>query len=389
MGLPSFFGTDLAEKPRLAASITKEREKVDASTPTSGIDRAGALKRDGTFESIQVLRGVAAILVVLFHAATRAYGSDDMFRVGNAGVDIFFMISGFVMWSSTARRPMTPGAFLRQRAVRVVPLYYLSTLALLMAWLALPSAFPHMAAPTTAHVLLSLAFIPHLDAAGAAFPLLAQGWTLNFEMAFYGLFALGLTLPAQRRFRLLAALLPALAVLGLLLPEGLARGAPVLSLFDPLLVEFLGGIFIARWVESGWKPGVMSGWAAIVLGAAALMFAPNPPAEGDWARLLLFGVPAFLIVAGAVGVETSAKNFRAGPTPLLLGAASYSLYLSHTFVISFAAKALGGGANPWLVAAAAGLCVRAGRALVYRFVEQPLLNALRGRRAPVLRAQVA
>lgn len=365
---------------------------MTASTQIRPFDKASAPKRGGTYESIQVLRGVAAILVVVFHAASHAYGSDEMFRVGNAGVDIFFVISGFVMWTAqktSGKRPTTPLSFLRQRIIRVVPLYYLFTFALLLARLALPSAFPRMTAPTPAHVLLSLAFVPHLDPGGTAYPLLAQGWTLNFEMFFYVVFAMGLMLPASRRFGLLAALLPVLALLGLLLPDGLARRAPVLSLFDPLLIEFLGGIVLARWVEKGWKPGAMLGWAVLGLGAAALVFAPDPPAEGDWARLLLFGVPAFLIVAGAVGVETSATNFRAGPAPRLLGAASYSLYLSHTFVVSIVCKALGGKASPWLVTETATVLSILAALAVYRFVEQPLLKFLRGRRARTQCVQAA
>lgn len=347
-----------------------------------------ASTQKGTYESIQVLRGVAAILVTLFHAASHAFGSENVFRVGNAGVDIFFIISGFVMWAATARRPPTPREFLRHRVIRVVPLYYLFTLALLLAWLVLPSAFPHMAAPTAGHVLLSLAFVPHADPAGTAFPLLAQGWTLNFEMFFYLLFALALLLPAARRLRLLAALLLALPLLGLLFPESLLRHAPALGLFNPLLVEFLGGILIARWVESEWRPGAPLGWAVLVLGAAILTLAPNPAADNDWARLLLFGVPAFLIVIGALCVETSAKNFRVGPAPLLLGASSYSLYLSHTIMISAVGKVLG-GANILLAATVTTTAAVLAAIVVYLAVEKPLLKLLRGRRTPLPRVQVA
>jgi exopolysaccharide production protein ExoZ len=347
-----------------------------------------ASTRKGTYESIQVLRGVAAILVTLFHAASHAFGSDNVFRVGNAGVDIFFIISGFVMWAATARRAPTPGEFLRHRVIRVVPLYYLFTLALLFVWLALPSAFPHMAAPTPGHVLLSLAFVPHVDPAGTAFPLLAQGWTLNFEMFFYLLFALALLLPAATRLRLLAALLLALPLLGPLFPEALLRRAPALGLFNPLLVEFLGGILIARWIESDWKPGAPLAWGAVVLGAAILTLAPNPASDNDWARLLLFGVPAFLIVLGALGVETSAKSFSVGPAPLLLGASSYSLYLSHTIVISAAGKVLG-GANPLLAAAATTAAAVLAAIAVYLAAEKPLLKLLRGRRRPLPVVQAA
>jgi exopolysaccharide production protein ExoZ len=353
------------------------------------LDRTAGRGSDETFESIQLLRGVAAILVTVFHAAAHAYGSENIFRVGNAGVDIFFVISGFVMWSATARRPPTPGAFLRHRVIRVVPLYYLFTFALLLAWLALPSAFPHMATPSARHVLLSLAFIPHIDPSGAAFPLLAQGWTLNFEMFFYLIFALGLTLPASRRFRPLAAMLLALPLLGLFIPDGLVRGAPLLGLLNPLLVEFLGGVLIARWASGDWRPGPRLCRAAVAFGAALLLFAPNPAADADWARLLLFGLPAFLIVGGAVGVELSSRSFRVGPAPLLLGASSYSLYLSHSFVISAVGKVLN-GAPPWLGAAAATSASVLVAIAVFRLVEQPLLNGLRGRRrAPMPRVQAA
>ncbi len=248
-----------------------------------------------------------------------------------------------------------------------------------------------MTAPTSAHVLLSLAFVPHLDPGGTAFPLLAQGWTLNFEMFFYLVFAMGLMLPARRRFGQLAALLPALALLGLLLPEGLcAPGAgPVVARSAAYRVSRrdchspLG----RKRLETGrgfWMGGRRSGRCGAALRAQ--------PAGGGrlGAASSCSAFPAFLIVAGAVGVETSVKYFRAGPAPLLLGGASYSLYLSHTFVVSIVCKALGGGAHPWQVTEAATALSILVALVVYRFVEQPLLNVLRGRRArAALRVQAA
>ncbi len=344
---------------------------------------------DATYELIQALRGVAAILVTLFHAASHFDNAEATFRVGNAGVDIFFIISGFVMWSATARRPMTPETFLRHRFVRLVPLYTVFTLALLAAWALMTSAFPHMRPPTLQHVLLSLAFIPHVDPDGHIFPLLAQGWTLNFEMFFYLLFALALTLPRRGRLAILAVALLALPLLGLALSPALIHDAPPLGLLSPLLVEFLGGIIVAQAMQSGWRPGAVWCWASIAAGALALALLPNPAASDDAARLLLFGGPALLIVAGAVGAEKAGENFGVGRAPLLLGAASYSLYLSHTFTLSIMGKIWPHAPSaPWLYTITATAASVGVGVAVYLLLERPLLQFMRKRRAPMLPAHV-
>jgi exopolysaccharide production protein ExoZ len=135
-----------------------ENSSEDPSNPT----RAAEIERGGSFQSIQALRGIAAVMVTIFHAGLRFDQSETTFRVGNAGVDIFFIISGFVMWTVAARRPGGPFAFLRRRFVRLVPLYWFWTAALIAAWAVLPSAFPRMH-PTVGHVALSLAFLPHMS----------------------------------------------------------------------------------------------------------------------------------------------------------------------------------------------------------------------------------
>jgi hypothetical protein len=156
---------------------------------------------DGVLQSIRTLRGLAALLVVGFHAAEKAGLS---FKVGAIGVDLFFVISGFIIWVVTAQRPATPGTFLLNRAIRVVPLYW--TITLLVAGLAL--LVPSLLASRVldpARLLASLLFIPHLDAAGMPWPLLAPGWTLNHEAFFYLVFAAGLLLPRPARALALTA----------------------------------------------------------------------------------------------------------------------------------------------------------------------------------------
>src|ERR1700742_3051032 len=115
------------------------------------------------FLSIQYLRGLAALGVLLFHASQRAGGA---FGAGAAGGDVFFVISGFIMWTAAARRAAGPGDFLLRRAGRIAPLYWTMTLLIVGLDLLRPSLFPNMRL-NPPHVILSLLFLPHHDPAGA------------------------------------------------------------------------------------------------------------------------------------------------------------------------------------------------------------------------------
>jgi exopolysaccharide production protein ExoZ len=135
------------------------------------------------FRSIQYLRAFAALSVLLFHITQR--GSHGV-TVGAAGVDVFFVISGFIMATITNARVITPFEFLRDRLVRIAPAYWIVTLFLVLLAAAVPLSFPTFTAPAY-HLLFSLAFIPHTDPLGGSFPVLVPSWTLNYEMFFYGL----------------------------------------------------------------------------------------------------------------------------------------------------------------------------------------------------------
>jgi exopolysaccharide production protein ExoZ len=342
------------------------RSTEDLSKPT----RLSEIERGGSFQSIQALRGIAAVMVMIFHAGLRFDQSEMTFRIGNAGVDIFFIISGFVMWTVAARRPSDPLVFLRRRFVRLVPLYWLWTVAVIAAWALIPSAFPRMH-PTVGHVALSLAFLPHLSPdSGRITPVLGQGWTLNFEVFFYVLFAAGLMLPSRTRFGFMVALL-------LLLP--LARHVvevPAASLLSPLLVEFLGGIILARLVIGGLRPDALLCWGCVTIGVVLLIFAA-PAADDDLARLFQYGVPAFLIVGGAVGAEL-AGSLSVGKLPRWLGDASYSIYLTHAFFISALGKLWPTDLAPWIFLLSATTFALLLGLAAYALVERPLLALLRG-----------
>jgi peptidoglycan/LPS O-acetylase OafA/YrhL len=288
-----------------------------------------------TLLSIQYLRAVASIMVVLFHLAVPL---QRMGFTGDApgwlagGVDVFFVISGVIMWVTTAGRPVTPQAFYRRRIIRIVPLYWLLTSLLLAVLMIYPAAL-QSARFDLGHVVASYLFLPaHHPVTGLLEPLLIPGWTLNYEMFFYLLFGAALLLPAAVRLPAVLAALAGLALAGPALPQGSAIGFYT----NPIILEFGLGMLLGwahgagarlnRWVAIGL---IAAGWAAMIMAGAD---------QYDPLRLLLWGMPAVLIVAGALSLDRAGAVGRWGPA-LLLGDASYALYLFHGIVLSAAGQA--------------------------------------------------
>jgi exopolysaccharide production protein ExoZ len=289
--------------------------------------------------SIQYLRALAAIAVLAFHATARV---GVPFDVGAAGVDVFFIISGFIIWTVGARR--TPGDFLARRAGRIVPLYWLITLAVAVIATVIPSSFPNLH-PNLDRVVLSLLFYPHHDPNGDVAPLVTPGWTLDYEVFFYLIFTLALWATASARLILVTAVLIFLVVVRLIIHPtypslglGIHPADPRLATYtSPLLLEFLAGV----WLAKVWSDGIrFPRWAGIAAVACGLFVMSGVAVSGlnvEPVRLLVFGLPAFLIVAGALALEP----LPAWPVPKFLGDASYSIYLVHGLAIGFCARLLG------------------------------------------------
>ncbi len=345
------------------------------------------------WRSVQVLRGVAALMVVAYHAleqwrdaratpplpAAWVPGSSKYSGAwpnGAAGVDLFFVISGVVMIAASASlvgRPDGWRVFLRRRVERVAPLYWLATTAKLALALAVPSLARHTR-PDWANSVCSYLFLPAVNAAGETRPVLPVGWTLSFEMLFYLVFAAGLALRPRDGLRgvVLRAVLPTLAALPLV---GLARapGWPAVTvLADPLVLEFGAGAVLGLWLlrPPAREPGGCAGTAGLVLLAAAAALALfGLPAGTPWWRALDWGGPATLLVAASLAVERRAAVVW--PRPLLrLGDASYAIYLTHGFVLGGLA-ALHLHAAWMLLMAAMALSTLAGLA-VHHVVERPV-----------------
>ncbi|WP_192181706.1 acyltransferase family protein [Mesorhizobium amorphae] len=275
--------------------------------------------------SVQYVRGIAAIGVAAFHGSLLTNVS---FSVGNAGVDAFFVISGFVMWLITSGRNVTMAAFFGQRIKRVVPIYWVVTLFLALAATLKPNLFPREN-PTVPHVVESLLFIPHVAPNGSIWPLLIQGWTLNYEMFFYLLFGLLLITSASTRLASLTFVILILTCIGRLFPF---VNRIALTDTSPLLLEFLAGVWLAQaWIRDRLPP-VWLAWSMLSSGVLVLV-ASNwlPNVEGF--RVLIWGIPALLILTGLVSLEKSQAIKPRLRVLKLLGDASYSIYLTHSLAI--------------------------------------------------------
>lgn len=354
----------------------------------------------GQFESIQALRAFAAWLVVLYHLAETpderwsvADGQANWLRfyrvIGFAGVDLFFVISGVVMMITCYHRSGNPAEvprFLWRRASRVYPLYWFTTFAVLVAaWLVPSLAVRDKFAELS--LMKSLLLWPQED-----FPAVAVGWTLTFELYFYVMFAALLLLP--KKYVRPALLLWAVTTL-ILFHEfdrpnfHTLRGNLKLPLFaSPLTLEFLAGCLIGWYVsERKLRLAAVNLWTGTALLLLVGYFVGNDyPDKSQYGllRVSVYGTAAALIVAGAVGLERQGRWKRL-PGLTFWGNASYSLYLSHIYVIALVAK-LQIRVSPeltpltrfaWTLVCLA--CCGLVAALGHLWVEQPLLSVCRGR----------
>ena len=324
--------------------INSEVGRATRRRAEDGRDAAAPAARSGqsSLIGVQVLRGVAALLVVFHHyvgtAVERGFAIVGLEHaaVGNAGVDIFFVISGFIMEYTVGALTYQPGdrgKFLLRRMARILPLYWVLTLTAFL----IATYMPFVVNSTTSarQLMYSMVLLP--DGVVGAY-LLPLAWTLTFEMYFYLLFAAMLALSAWwRMFGLALVFAPALLV-----PESVS-GQNVISgtLLNPILFEFLAGVLLARLLSRGREIHRYVSIALVLIGALTLLVQLNNNLTDSMLRLLLWGLPAFLIVAGVVLAPKSRARgmpglaFRVGAW---VGDRSYSLYLSHFFAISIFSK---------------------------------------------------
>jgi peptidoglycan/LPS O-acetylase OafA/YrhL len=294
--------------------------------------------------SVQYLRAIAAVSVVaghLFEMVSQLGGSlhysftNPELPTG-AGVDLFFVISGFIMVFASRKLFGAPGGarlFVTRRLIRIAPLYWaISTIMVVLAILG--SRAQLITAPS---VIASYLFFPYDTMGGGdgyAFPILDLGWTLNYEMMFYALFAGFIGFQRDRCVKFVTIALIATTTIGLIVPTNITA---LYFWTRQMPLEFVAGM----WLAVSYQRGLLNASAfvrliLVVAAASILIWQPTSQfgtlSPRDYHRVIDYGVPAVLLLAAAIGGALPMPAF-VDRSLTTLGDASYFLYLTHPLVL--------------------------------------------------------
>lgn len=327
--------------------------------------------------SVQILRAVAAFSVVLFHLGgnvAREFGltTGNPFPIGYLGVDLFFVISGFIICYSTEKDKRV-GVFIVKRATRLVPLYWILTLGVFTIALYMPTLLNQTKADTIG-LIKSLLFIPYKMPSGSVVPTLALGWTLNYEVFFYALFAISLSI-GRNRIGVCITILLATAFFGAIYQGG---NTAISFWTSPIIVEFIFGCLVFLLYKH--YPSVIKR-ARLLWLPAAVIFLGQLFIDVPLDRVFKGGLPAALLLTSLLSwdpVKSKLNRFL-----LELGNASYSMYLIHFYVIQFftkiVAKHLSGVVLKVVVAYGLSIAVTIIASIcLFRLFEEPVNKALKG-----------
>ncbi|WP_263355750.1 acyltransferase family protein [Acidicapsa ligni] len=290
------------------------------------------MKTTTKLNNIQLLRAFAAVAVVVFHTG---FAFPSMRPFGSFGVDVFFVISGYIM-----ARILDPASdsssdfFFRRRVLRIVPPYWFFTLLLFLASLCIPQLMGSTRADGF-DLVRSLLFIPFTKGSGLIQPLLFIGWSLNYEMYFYLTLAIGLLI-----YKRYAVWIGSFLVIAVMLVSAHFAAQSVAAQFysREIVLEFILGILsyylcrafpdhVARRIR--WPSLIVCIAAALQLIAIQGIFPPLRP-HLPLERVLTLGIPSFLLVVSA-SLLSQGKWDTKFASLVLIGDASYILYLVHPY----------------------------------------------------------
>jgi peptidoglycan/LPS O-acetylase OafA/YrhL len=296
--------------------------------------------------SVQYLRALAAAMVLLHHVAWKGsqYGSDPLawFKFGSAGVDLFFIISGYIMCEATDGRRVDFTSFMKARFFRIVPLYWLLSLVALAAFLLWPSKVNSSGGSTD--VLYSFLLWPSADKY-----LIQNGWTLSYEFLFYGLFALGLGF-GRHRYVIAISVVVAMVLAGRVFEPSGVWGA---FLTNAILLEFVMGIAAFHLFKQGFRAN--AGLSILLATVAITGFCFAGELNTGVSRVIGYGLPSLALFVAVRALEGRTGSFDrslAGKVAGALGDSSYSMYLAHPFFLVAAAALMaksGMASNGWLL----------------------------------------
>jgi len=271
--------------------------------------------------NLQALRAFAALNVVLFHiiGISKSYGFGVVgLKIfdgwGFNGVDIFFVLSGFIMVYIQRNKKISPAIFFIDRLTRIAPLYWLLTATVLALTYSFPSIFRSDFSDIQMHSLASIFFMSQLFL--GKMPVLFDGWTLEYEILFYASITIGLFFHKKNLTYLFVMLLISFLM--------------IFDLIQTVAFEFLLGIFLGNIylnIENNKKIQL----ASLVVGLTwfiSTLIVFRLESQIFTQRVIMYGLPSFLIIYGLLGINQIQRGVLTK-----LGDASYSIYLLQVFTI--------------------------------------------------------
>ena len=293
------------------------------------------LHKKTNLQSIQFLRGIACLLVVFLHISEtylstyHTFFLGNIFRFGGAGVDIFFVLSGFIITYSNSRFLTQSSSiikFIMKRIIRIFPIYWIIISFLLLMQVALPFFYRTHYQFTGANLLNTYLLLPNHNMVNGV------SWTLTNELFFYLLFTISLLVPQKKYSIILLFIYLGILLLFPILPlsKNSINNFTDAILF-PMNIEFLLGIIIVLLMDKlpkNWCiPLLVTGVVLFIFGAI-FTNSGKQVFTNSYNRVLLFGLPSFIIILALVKYELTTKIYIHNLF-IKLGDASYSIYLFH------------------------------------------------------------
>lgn len=347
--------------------------------------------------NIQILRAVAALAVVFYHdgietttiCTSNGTPCNYDFWVGGFGVPLFFIISGFIMvmtsWNSFGQVG-APVDFIKRRIIRIVPLYWLITSLAVIGIIISPSML-NVPVLDPLYIAASYLFWPVTRVNGLVRPIANLGWTLNLEMMFYAVFTIALFFSRVRGLILAIGFLAGMSVLqaiGLFGKTGALQSTPLNFWADPIILNFIIGMIVAVVYRKGIRFNLLEACLLIAIAIVGILLVGNfsdflnaLPEDHIINRVTAMIPMLCLVVAATLGPQLDASKtiWRAG---LLVGDASYSLYLIHPFILrplgKIWAKLIDIHLPVWSFTIIGIFAALAAGLVLYALVERPLTN---------------
>ena len=315
-------------------------------------------------DSLQVLRFFAAFSVMMVHM--------PILGVGNWGVDIFFVISGFIMMYVTENNSKY---FLLKRIFRIVPLYWILTFGVFVLAIFVPELLNNTTA-NFEHLIKSLLFIPFNKNETGHFPILFVGWSLNFEIIFYILFAISLFFFKNNKLIACTMMILLFLLLNFLLSE---KNFIFSTYSNNIFFSFIYGM-IVFYIWKKFKHLISVNLFSHLVMIAIFILITLMLNLYDFPRSIRFGIPSFILVAYFLFLL---NNFKFPKILVTLGDASYCIYLFHPYIIQFFYKVLKIDNLSYLTQVIfsifISIIVLGLSIMIYKNVELPINNLLRNK----------